>query len=116
QEPIPVTPPLPSPMAAPTITRDEARMAEFMERAREDLRRLAEQVQAGLMPTQEAIRLLFQWRAQMISLAGPLGGLINLNAEQLSLYNSLNEALKRWIESLQETPTRLEQIRADRDR
>src|SRR5690606_35580832 len=83
QEPIPVTPPLPAPMAAPTMTRDEARMAEFVERAREDLRRLAEQVQAGLMPTQEAIRLLFQWRAQMISLAGPLGGLINLNTEQL---------------------------------
>src|SRR5690606_15897059 len=116
QEPIPVTPPLPAPMAAPTMTRDEARMAEFMERAREDLRRLAEQVQAGLMPTQEAIRLLFQWRSQVNSLGGPLGGLINLNTEQLSLYNALNEALQRWIDSLQETPTRLEQIREDMER
>ena len=72
---------------------------------------------ASLISMEDAIDQLLELRASLIALATEGGGsLAEANAEQLQLYIQLNAALEEWIESLEQAPSRLDQIREEMER
>lgn len=114
QERIQATMPARVPVTPPTLGRPEVLPGE--ERIARQFERLRLQVEANLVPVKDAVARLAELRAELIRMATQSGSLASATEEQIQLYIQLTSAMEAWIESLKEAPSRLDEIRAERDR
>jgi len=103
--PVPVTPD----QAIPEVMPREERISRQFDR----LRLL---VEAELVPVEEAVSRLAELRAELVSMAAATGGLAGASDEVIRLFIELTAVMEDWIESLQQAPSRLEEIRAAMER
>src|SRR5690606_38185358 len=86
------------------------------ERVRRQFERIRLLVEADLMPVEDAVAKLAELRAELIRMATQTGSLASATDEQIQLFIQLTDAMEAWIEALKETPSRLEEIRAEMER